>query len=129
MVSGGRRLRGLSAALGWRRSMSVVVLEADRVYSGASGRNGRQTIAGFASGQDVFERQLGTAQARVKKQDMSLEAIALIDQRIAQHRIDCDRVHGYMTVADSPRKARALAAEAQYFAAALWLLRPVGHRC
>lgn len=105
---------GLSAALELaQRGMSVVVLEADRVCSGASGRNGGQTIAGFASGQDVFERQLGTAQARVAW-DMSLEAIALIDQRIAQHRIDCDRVHGYMTVADSPRKARALAAEAQY---------------
>ena len=38
------------------------------------------------------------------------EAIALIDERIALHGIACDRVKGYLTVADSARKALALAA-------------------
>jgi gamma-glutamylputrescine oxidase len=102
---------GLSAALELaQRGYSVVVLEAGRIGQGASGRNGGQTIVGYACGQAVFERQLGMADAKHAWQ-MSLEAIRLIDERIATYKIDCDRVHGYLYVADSPRKARALAAD------------------
>ncbi|MCY1533507.1 Gamma-glutamylputrescine oxidoreductase [compost metagenome] len=39
---------------------------------------------------------------------MSLEAIDLIDARIQQHGMACDRVNGYVYVADSARKQRAL---------------------
>ena len=46
---------GLSAAIELaQRGYRVVVLEADRVCSGASGRNGGQTIVCFASGQGPF---------------------------------------------------------------------------
>lgn len=110
VVGGG--YAGLSAALELaQRGMSVVLLEAERVGSGASGRNGGQTIVGYASGQAPFEQQLGAADAR-RAWDMSVEAVDLVDQRIAEHRIDCDRAQGYVYVADSPRKARALATEA-----------------
>jgi gamma-glutamylputrescine oxidase len=99
---------GLSAALELaQRGLKVVVLEAERVGSGASGRNGGQALVGVASGQEVIEQQLGRDDAR-RVWAMTLEAIRLVDERIAQFNIDCDRVHGYMTVADSPRKARAL---------------------
>ena len=109
----GAGFAGLSAAIELaQRGYRVVVLEADRVCSGASGRNGGQTIVGFASGQGPFEQQLGAVRAR-QAWDMSLEAIELIDQRIAQFEIDCDRVHGYLYAADSARKARALEAEMQ----------------
>ncbi|MDP2367580.1 NAD(P)/FAD-dependent oxidoreductase [Rhodoferax sp.] len=102
---------GLSAAIELaQRGLSVVVLEADRVCSGASGRNGGQAIVGFASGQEPFEQQLGAADARLAW-DMSVEAIHLMDERIVQYHIDCERVHGYLYVADSPRKARALEAD------------------
>ena len=40
-----------------------------------------------------------------------MQSIELIDQRIGAFGIDCDRVKGYLHVADSPRKARALASE------------------
>lgn len=111
VVGGG--FAGLSSAIELaQRGYKVVVLEADRVCSGASGRNGGQTIVGFASGQEPFEQQLGAANARLAW-DMSLEAVKLIDERIAQFQIDCDRVKGYLYVADSPRKARALEAEMQ----------------
>lgn len=109
----GAGFAGLSAAIELaQRGYKVVVLEADRVCSGASGRNGGQAIVGYASGQEPFEQQLGKAQARLAW-DMSLEAIELIDERIAQFQIACDRVHGYLYVADSPRKARVLEAEMQ----------------
>jgi len=104
----GAGFAGLSAAIDLaHKGYQVVVLEADRVCSGASGRNGGQAIVGFASGQQPFEQQLGASVAR-QAWDMSLEAIALIDERIAQFDIDCDRVNGYLYVADSARKARAL---------------------
>ncbi len=104
---------GLSAAIELaQRGYSVVVLEADRICSGASGRNGGQAIAGFACGQAPLEAQLGRADAR-RAWDISVQAVALIDERIARFGIACDRVHGYLHVADSPRKARALEAETQ----------------
>jgi gamma-glutamylputrescine oxidase len=107
---------GLSSAIELaQRGYSVVVLEADRVCNGASGRNGGQAIVGFASGQEPFEHQLGRAQARLAW-DLSMESVDLIDERIAQFQIDCDRVKGYLYVADSPRKARALEADMQTLA-------------
>jgi gamma-glutamylputrescine oxidase len=86
------------------------VLEADRICSGASGRNGGQAIVGYASGQAEFESQLGMADAK-RAREMSLEAIKLMDERIAEHQIECDRVHGYLYVATSKRKAEKLKAE------------------
>jgi gamma-glutamylputrescine oxidase len=109
VVGGG--FTGLSAAIELAdRGLSVALLEADRLCSGASGRNGGQAIVGFASGQEPFERQLGPAAAR-QAWALSIEAIGLIDQRIDRYGIACDRAHGYLYVADSPRKARALEAE------------------
>ena len=104
----GAGFAGLSAAIEMaQQGLSVVVLEADRVCSGASGRNGGQAIVGFSSGQAPFEQQLGASEARLAW-DMTIEAIALIDERIARFGIDCDRVSGYLYVADSARKARLL---------------------
>ena len=81
----GAGFSGLSAALELaQRGLSVVVLEADRIGSGASGRNGGQAIVGYASGQGPFEQQLGAEDAR-RAWDMSLEALDLIDARIAEH--------------------------------------------
>ena len=104
----GAGFSGLSAALELaQRGMSVVLLEADRIGSGASGRNGGQAIVGYASGQGPFEEQLGAADAQ-RAWDLSLEAVHLIEQRIAAHGIECDWRRGYTYVADSPNKARAL---------------------
>ncbi len=104
---------GLSAAIELaQRGMNVVVLEAERVGAGASGRNGGQVIVGYASGQHPFVEQLGRADAR-RAWDMSMESIRLLDGHIEQHHIECDRVHGYLHLADSPRKARALVADMQ----------------
>ncbi len=109
----GAGFAGLSAAIELaQRGYKVVVLEADRICSGASGRNGGQAIAGYAGGQEPFEQQLGKEGARLAW-DMSMEGMAIIDERIAQFQIDCDFVKGYLYVADSERKARALEADMQ----------------
>lgn len=111
VVGGG--FAGLSAALEMaQRGLSVVVLEADRVGSGASGRNGGQVIVGYASGQEPFEQQLGAADAQTAW-DLSVEAVDLVERRIAEHGIDCDWQRGYLYVADAPRKVQALRTEAE----------------
>ncbi len=111
VVGGG--FAGLCTALDLRAAGYVVaLLEADRICSGASGRNGGQFIVGLASGMGPYEQHAGAAVSR-QVWDMSLEAVALLHERIAQNNIDCDVVNGYLTVADSPRKAAALRDDAQ----------------
>ena len=107
----GAGFSGLSAAISLaQRGYSVAVLEADRICSGASGRNGGQAIVGYASGQEPFEQQLGRDDAK-RAWQMSIDAIDLIAQRRREFNIDCDWVDGYLYVADSARKARSLAAD------------------
>lgn len=109
VVGGG--FAGLSAALELaQKGLSVVLLEADRIGSGASGRNGGQAIVGYASGQGPFEEQLGAADAQ-RAWHLSVQAVELIEQRIATHGIDCDWQRGYTYVADSAKKARGLREE------------------
>ncbi|RZA24067.1 MAG: FAD-binding oxidoreductase, partial [Lysobacteraceae bacterium] len=56
---------GLSAALELAEAgYSVVVLEAERIGWGASGRNGGQAIAGFGCGEAKLEALVGFDDAR-----------------------------------------------------------------
>jgi gamma-glutamylputrescine oxidase len=110
VIGGG--FAGLSCALDLRAAgYSVVLLEADRIGSGASGRNGGQFIVGLACGQGPYEAHDDMAWAR-SVWDMSVEAVSLLKERVAKHQIACDLVSGYLNVADSARKARALEADA-----------------
>jgi len=107
IVGGG--ITGVSAALHLsRRGYRVRLLEAERIGWGASGRSGAQAIFGVAAGQDKLTTLLGAADAR-RVWDMSVEALALLRELIAQHAIDCDYVAGQMHVAIKPRQAAELA--------------------
>lgn len=94
------------AELGFR----VVLLEANRIGWGASGRSGGQAIAGYACGQQKLVDQLGIEDAR-KVWDISVESLALLKDRVAQHSIDCDLHWGQLHVAIKPRQRDALIAE------------------
>jgi gamma-glutamylputrescine oxidase len=108
VVGGG--LAGLSAAIDLRRrGFDVVLLEANEIGFGASGRNGGQAIHGLACDQETIEAQLGLDEAR-RVWAMSIEALDLLRQRIAEHGIDCDWRDGYMSLATGDRKGRQLAA-------------------
>jgi gamma-glutamylputrescine oxidase len=108
VVGGG--LAGLSAALDLRRKgFDVVLLEARELGSGASGRNGGQAIHGLACDQEVIEAQLGLDEAR-RVWRMSIEALDLLKQRMADHAIACDWQDGFLGLATTPRKGRALSA-------------------
>lgn len=114
IVGGG--LAGLSAAIELRqRGFEVAVLEAEQIGFGASGRNGGQAIHGLACDQGEIEAQLGIADAR-RVWDMSIEALDLVRERIQRFSIDCDWRDGYLGVATSARKARALRAGTEHLA-------------
>ena len=82
VVGGG--FTGLSAALHLaRRGYDVALLEASRVGSGASGRNGGQVGTGQRVGQDVLERWLGRDDA-LALWAMGREAVRLV-RTLARH--------------------------------------------
>ena len=107
VVGGG--YAGLSAALELaQRGYEVVVLEAQRLGWGASGRNGGQVIVGFGSdGEEAIERQFGLDEAR-RAWDITVDAMELVQRRIARLGIDCEWQPGYLSLATKPRKAREL---------------------
>lgn len=106
IVGGG--IAGCSAALALaERGYRVMLLEAERIGWGASGRSGGQVIHGLAIEQPDLETLLGGADALALWR-ISLEGIALLKRRIAQHQIACDWVDGHMYTAIKPRQWRAL---------------------
>jgi len=67
----------------------VVVLDAQRVGFGASGRNGGQLGSGQRVEQDDLEKMLGAPHAR-QLWALGQDAKALVKDLIARHAIDCD---------------------------------------
>jgi glycine/D-amino acid oxidase-like deaminating enzyme len=105
----GAGFAGLSVALECRaRGLSVIVLDAHRPGWGASGRNGGQTLVGFAK-DEIIEKQLGLDGARAAWA-MSVEGVALVRERIERYGIDCDFTPGYLTVATKPKRVPDLRA-------------------
>ncbi|MBP7000827.1 FAD-binding oxidoreductase [Amaricoccus sp.] len=81
---------GLSAALHLAEAgYDVVLLEANRVGWGASGRNGGQVGPGQRQDQDWLEAKAGRAAARAFW-DLAEEAQALVRGLVARHAIACD---------------------------------------
>lgn len=104
----GAGFTGLSAALELAEAgYKVVVLEAETIGHGASGRNGGQICTGFSSGQDRIVSQLGREDAR-KCFMLAEESKQLIRDRIARHRIDCDLKWGYLHVLPKPNRMDSL---------------------
>lgn len=100
---------GISAALELaERGYKVVVLEAQRIGWGASGRNGGQAIVGFGhAGECAIERQFSAADAR-RAWDISVEGLQLLRHRIQKHGIHCDYAPGYLSLSVREKKTRAL---------------------
>lgn len=93
---------GLSAALHLAQAgRKVILLEAQRVGFGASGRNGGQLGSGQRADQVALEKMLGPDHAR-RLWDMAEETKDLVKSLIAEHEIDCHLKPG---VAETARAA------------------------
>jgi gamma-glutamylputrescine oxidase len=104
----GAGLSGCSTALHLaERGYKVVLLEAERIGYGASGRSGGQIIPGYSCGMAKLAAQVGPADAR-RLWDFSVEGIELTRELVERHRIDCDLAWGHMHVAIKPRQREEL---------------------
>ncbi|MFL9900007.1 FAD-binding oxidoreductase [Paraburkholderia fungorum] len=89
IIGGG--LAGLSTALGLaeRGVADVVVLEAEQVGFGASGRNGGFVFGGYSLDCADLLKTLGPVRAR-ELYTLTTDAVDLMRKRIQRYRIDCD---------------------------------------
>ncbi len=97
IVGGG--FTGLSSAIHLRdKGYSVVVLEAERVAWGASGRNGGHCSTGQRADQEDLEDRVGKEQAR-RLWDLGLEAVDTVVGLVERFDIDCELKSGDLHVA------------------------------
>ncbi len=101
---------GLSAALFLaRRGYRVIVLEAQRIGFGASGRNGGQVGSGQRVEQEELEKMLGADHAR-QLWDLAEESKQTVRDLIAEHKISCAYrpgvLHTELRAADVPHTQR-----------------------
>ena len=95
----GSGFTGLSAALHLsQKGYSVILLEAERVGWGASGRNGGQVGLGHCMDQAELEAKVGKDHARILW-DMSLESVDLVKNLVSEHQIQCDLKPGILHAA------------------------------
>lgn len=114
VIGGG--VAGCSTALHLaQRGYRVILLEAEHVGHGASGRSGGQLLPGYSSGQGPLLTQLGSEYAR-QLWGISVEAVQLTQDLIAHHGIDCDLQRGHLDVAVKPRQRKTLLRDQQQLA-------------
>ncbi len=77
----------------------VVLLEAERVGHGASGRNGGFVFGGYSLDEQALLAAVGAEQGR-RLYQLTLGAVGQIRRRIAQYGIDCDATHGGIYLAN-----------------------------
>lgn len=104
----GAGFTGLSSALFLAEAgYDVVVLEANHVGWGASGRNGGQVVNSYSRDIDVIEDRYGSRTADMLG-SMMFEGANIIRQRIDQYAIDCDYRPGCIFAALTPRQLGGL---------------------
>lgn len=99
---------GLSAALHLAQAgRSVILLDAQRVGFGASGRNGGQLGSGQRAEQDTLEALVGDG-AAARLWELGEDAKGLVKSLIAEHAIDCDLKPGVAWTGSSDSEVRHL---------------------
>ena len=110
----GAGFTGISTALHLaERGYSVVVLEAERVGWGASGRNGGQVGSGMRESMSVLERSFGPSRTN-DLWALCEEAKAVIAERIARHGIECDWRPGNLLASTRERYMKWIESEAEF---------------
>lgn len=102
----GAGFTGMSAALELaERGYSVIVVEAERVGWGASGRNGGQIVNGYSRRLAEVRKHYG-AEAERAFGTMALEGSEIIRERVAKYALECDLRDGHSLVAMHPAHMR-----------------------
>ncbi len=97
----GAGFTGIATALTLaERGYSVIVLEANRVGWGASGRNGGQMISGVGGLSRIAK--VGGADVANLVWDMRWRGVEIIRDRVDTYSIECDLKDGYAEVAAKP---------------------------
>ena len=105
---------GLSTALHLgQKGYDVVLLEAERVGWGASGRNGGHVGTGQRADQASIEKWVGTEAAKGLWQ-LSLEAVQKVCELIEAHKIDCELGTGNLPLAAKPSHVGELQEEMEH---------------
>lgn len=91
------------------RGLDVVLIEANRIGWGASGRNGGQIIGGISHTPERFKKSIGETGISSIYQ-MGVEARDIIKDRVSTYDIDCDLKWGYCDVALKPKHMKQFAA-------------------
>jgi gamma-glutamylputrescine oxidase len=112
VIGGG--FTGLSAALACaEKGMSVMLLEAQTIGFGASGRNGGQLIPGLRWSMREIDAGFGRARAQAIF-DLAWGASNRVQNRITKHDIKCDVVTGHLEAAYKPKHFNDMQAEAEF---------------
>jgi gamma-glutamylputrescine oxidase len=99
VIGGGFAGLATAASLMEKGQRHVVVLEAETVGHGASGRNGGFVFGGYSLGERALVRSAGPEAGR-KLYRLTLDAVETIRRRIRGYGIDCDAVDGGIYLAN-----------------------------
>ncbi|MRV76237.1 FAD-dependent oxidoreductase [Duganella sp. FT92W] len=99
IIGGGFAGLATAASLMEKGQRNVVVLEAETVGHGASGRNGGFVFGGYSLGERSLVQSAGPEEGR-KLYQLTLDAVETIRRRIRDYRIDCDTVDGGIYLAN-----------------------------
>ncbi|GAB3974539.1 FAD-binding oxidoreductase [Actinoallomurus acanthiterrae] len=116
VIGGG--LTGLSTALHTaRKGADVVLVEKDKVGSGASGRNGSMCTQGITIGVGEARKRYGQERAR-ELYDAFREAVDVVEKLTVEEQIDCDfKRSGRLGVAFKPEHFAAMREQQRVLAA------------
>lgn len=112
VIGGG--FTGVAAALACaEKGLSVILLEAETIGFGASGRNGGQLIPGLCWSMREIEAEFGAERAKAIF-DVAWSARDRVWDRVARHKIDCDLTSGHLEAAYKPAHLDEMKAEAAF---------------
>ena len=114
VIGGG--FTGLSAALACaEKGLSVVLLEAETIGFGASGRNGGQLIPGLRWSMREIDAEFGRDRAQAIF-DLAWSAVSRVNERVGRHNIDCNLKSGHLEAAYKPSHFDDMNRETEFLA-------------
>ena len=112
IIGGG--LTGISTALNLAdKGYSIAILEANKIGSGASGRNGGQLGIGMRKDQFFLEKKFGLNEA-INLWNLGLESVKIVKDLIFKYKIDCALTPGIMHVGNTKKDYRYFIEEIEH---------------